>query len=257
MTNDKTAGDGVPPAAAPNEAAPDAAPAADENRLIGERRAKLTAWRKRAVAFPNDFRRDALAAQLHTTYTDRDAAWFAAHPVHVRVGGRMMFKRVMGKASFAKIADRSGQIQLFLQEGTLGASYDEFKGFDVGDFLGAEGALFRTRTGELSVRVERLVLLTKSLRPLSDKWHGLADTELRYRQRYLDLVMNQASREVFRTRTRLLRYLRDYLDAADSGRCRRAAVQDASQCARPGYVSAYRPGAVPEASDRRWLRAGL
>ena len=215
MTNDKTAGDGVPPAAAPNEAAPDAAPAADENRLIGERRAKLTAWRKRAVAFPNDFRRDALAAQLHTTYTDRDAAWFAAHPVHVRVGGRMMFKRVMGKASFAKIADRSGQIQLFLQEGKLGASYDEFKGFDVGDFLGAEGALFRTRTGELSVRVERLVLLTKSLRPLPDKWHGLADTELRYRQRYLDLVMNQASREVFRTRTRLLRYLRDYLDALD------------------------------------------
>jgi lysyl-tRNA synthetase class 2 len=187
----------------------------DENRLIGERRAKLAAWRDRALAFPNDFRRDALAAQLLTTYADRDAAWLEAHPVHVRVGGRMMFKRVMGKASFAKIADRSGQIQLFLQGGTLGASYEEFKGYDVGDFLGAEGALFRTRTGELSVRVERLVLLTKSLRPLPDKWHGLADTELRYRRRYVDLVMNQASREVFRTRTRVLRYLRDYLDALD------------------------------------------
>ena len=187
----------------------------DDNRLIAERRAKLAAWRERAVAFPNDFRRDALAAQLLTTYTDRDSEWLEAHPVQVRVGGRMMFKRVMGKASFAKIADRSGQIQLFLQESTLGDAYEEFKGYDVGDFLGAEGALFRTRTGELSVRVERLVLLTKSLRPLPDKWHGLADTELRYRRRYVDLVMNQASREVFRTRTRVIRYLRDYLDALD------------------------------------------
>src|SRR6202049_4326578 len=197
------------------EAGPDATPAVDDNRLIAERRAKLSAWRERTVAFPNDFRRDALAAQLLTTYADRDAAWLEAHPVRVRVGGRMMFKRVMGKASFAKIADRSGQIQLFLQESTLGAGYEEFKGYDVGDFLGAEGALFRTRTGELSVRVERLMLLTKSLRPLPDKWHGLADTELRYRLRYVDLVMNQPSREVFRTRTRLIRYLRDYLDALD------------------------------------------
>jgi len=211
MSKDKTEGGAVPPAVPADEVAPDA----DENRLIGERRAKLAAWRERAVAFPNAFRRDALATQLLTTYADRDAAWLEAHPVHVRVGGRMMFKRVMGKASFAKIADRSGQIQLFLQESTLGDSYEEFKGYDVGDFLGAEGALFRTRTGELSVRVENLVLLSKSLRPLPDKWHGLADTELRYRRRYVDLVMNQASREVFRTRTRLLRYLRDYLDALD------------------------------------------
>src|ERR1700733_13281860 len=211
MSKDKTEGGAVPPAVPADEVAPDA----DENRLIGERRAKLAAWRERAVAFPNAFRRDALATQLLTTYADRDAAWLEAHPVHVRVGGRMMFKRVMGKASFAKIADRSGQIQLFLQESTLGDSYEEFKGYDVGDFLGAEGALFRTRTGELSVRVENLVLLSKSLRPLPDKWHGLADTELRYRRRYVDLVMNQASREGFRTRTRGLRYPRDYLDALD------------------------------------------
>jgi lysyl-tRNA synthetase, class II len=211
MSKDKPEAGAVPPAVPADEVTPDT----DENRLIGERRAKLAAWRERAVAFPNAFRRDALATQLLTTYADRDAAWLEAHPVHVRVGGRMMFKRVMGKASFAKIADRSGQIQLFLQESTLGDSYEAFKGYDVGDFLGAEGALFRTRTGELSVRVEHLVLLTKSLRPLPDKWHGLADTELRYRRRYVDLVMNQASREVFRTRTRLLRYLRDYLDALD------------------------------------------
>ncbi len=125
-----------------SEAAPGPAPsheAADENRLIAERRAKLAAWRERAVAFPNDFRRDALAAQLLATYTDRDAAWLEAHPVRVHVGGRMMLKRVMGKASFANIADRSGQIQLFLQESTLGDAYEEFKGYDIGDFIGAEG----------------------------------------------------------------------------------------------------------------------
>ena len=167
------------------------------------------------IAYPNDFRRDALAAQLLATYADRDAAWLEANPVRVRVGGRMMFKRVMGKASFAKIADRSGQIQLFLQEGTLGAAYEAFSGYDVGDMLAAEGQLFRTRTGELSVRVESLRLLAKSLRPLPDKWHGVADTELRYRQRYVDLIMTDRSREVFRTRTRILRYLRDFMDALD------------------------------------------
>ncbi len=187
----------------------------DENRLIAERRGKLAAVRSQGVAFPNDFRRDALAAQLLSTYADRDGAWLEANPVRVHVGGRMMFKRVMGKASFAKIADRSGQIQLFLQENTLGADYEAFKGFDVGDVLGAEGQLFRTRTDELSVRVEQLRLLAKSLRPLPDKWHGLADTETRYRQRYVDLIMTEHSREVFRSRSRIVRYLRDFLDALD------------------------------------------
>jgi len=187
----------------------------DENRLIAERRAKLAALRAQGVAYPNEFRRDVLAAQLLSTYADRDAAWLEANPVRVHVGGRMMFKRVMGKASFAKIADRSGQIQLFLQESALGAAYEAFKNYDVGDMLGAEGQLFRTRTDELSVRVETLRLLAKSLRPLPDKWHGLADTELRYRQRYVDLIMTERSREVFRTRTRILRYLRDFLDALD------------------------------------------
>jgi len=187
----------------------------DENKLIAERRAKLSAWRERGSAYPNDFRRDGLAAQLLATYGGRDAAWLEANAVRVRVGGRMMNKRVMGKASFAKIADRSGQVQLFLQEATLGAAYDDFKGYDVGDFLGAEGMLFRTRTDELSVRVDKLTLLSKSLQPLPDKWHGLADTELRYRRRYVDLIMNEASREVFRTRTRILRYIRDFMDALD------------------------------------------
>ncbi len=107
----------------------------------------------------------------------------------------MLFKRLMGKASFAKIADRTGQIQLYLQQETLGAAYEAFKGWDVGDIVGAAGVLFRTRTGELSVRVEALRLLAKSLRPLPDKWHGLADTETRYRQRYVDLIVSEASRE--------------------------------------------------------------
>ena len=187
----------------------------DENRLIAERRAKLQAGRAGGTAFPNDFRRNALASELLAAYAERDAAWLEANPVHVQVGGRMLFKRVMGKASFAKIADRSGSIQLFLQESALGDAYQSFKGWDVGDILGAAGVLFRTRTGELSVRVATLRLLVKSLRPLPDKWHGLTDTDTRYRQRYVDLIVNETSREVFRQRTRIVRFLRDYLDALD------------------------------------------
>jgi lysyl-tRNA synthetase, class II len=190
-------------------------PPIDENKLIAERRAKLEKLRAGGPAFPNDFRRDALADQLLTAYGDRAPEWFEKNPVRVKVGGRMMAKRVMGKASFAKIADRSGQIQLFLQSEPLGGVYEEFKSWDVGDVLGAEGALFKTKTGELSVRVEKLRLLVKSLRPLPDKWHGLHDQEVRYRQRYVDLIMSAESRQVFRTRTRIVKYLRDYLDAMD------------------------------------------
>ncbi len=187
----------------------------DENRLIAERRAKLTALRLRGQAYPNEFRRDALAAELHSAYAECDAAWLEANPVQVRVGGRMMLKRVMGKASFAKLADRSGSIQLFLQESALGEVYEAFKDFDVGDILGARGPLFRTKTGELSVRVSGLKLLAKSLRPLPDKWHGLSDTETRYRMRYVDLLMSESSRAVFRSRSAIIRYLRDALDALD------------------------------------------
>ena len=188
----------------------------DENKLIAERRAKLAALRATGIAFPNDFRRDAHAAELLQTYAERDAAWLEANPVRVHVGGRMMFKRVMGRASFAKIQDVSGQIQLFLQENTLGAdSYAAFKDYDIGDILGAEGPLFRTKTGELSIKVERLRLLVKSLRPLPDKWHGLTDADMRYRQRYVDLIMTPQTRELFRQRTRIVRYLRDFLDALD------------------------------------------
>jgi lysyl-tRNA synthetase, class II len=193
----------------------DPTPPADENKLIAERRAKLEKLRAAGAAFPNDFRRDALADQLLTAYGDRPPEWFEKHAVRVKMGGRMLAKRVMGKASFAKIADRTGQMQLFAQSETLGAAYEEFKSWDIGDLLGVEGVLFKTKTGELTVRAEKLRLLVKALRPLPDKWHGLADNETRYRQRYVDLIVNPASAQVFKTRTRIIKYLRDFLDALD------------------------------------------
>ncbi len=185
----------------------------EENHLIAERRAKLARIRERGVAFPNDFRRTALAGELIAAHGERAAEALDADPVRVKVAGRLRVKRVMGKASFAKIEDPSGQIQIFLQREALGDAYEDFKGWDVGDILGAEGVLFRTRTGELSVRAERIVMLVKSLRPLPDKWHGIADTELRYRQRYVDLIMNEDSRRVFALRSRIVRYVRSFLDA--------------------------------------------
>jgi len=185
----------------------------DENKLIAERRQKLAALRTaHEPAFPNDFRRDSLASELHLGFDEMDGAALEAQAIRVTVAGRMMLRRIMGKASFVSVQDSSGRIQLFLQRDVLGDVYEAFKGWDIGDILGAEGLLFRTKTGELSVRVEKLRLLVKSLRPLPDKWHGLADTEARYRQRYVDLIMNDESRAVFRKRTRLVRHLRDMLD---------------------------------------------
>jgi lysyl-tRNA synthetase class 2 len=186
----------------------------DENHLIAERRAKLAKIRERGgVAFPNDFRRNALAADLLTAYGEKSAEALESEAVPVSVAGRMRVKRVMGKASFAKLEDSSGQIQVFLLRETLGAVYDDFKTWDVGDIVGAQGVLFKTKTGELSVRVERLVLLTKSLLPLPDKWHGIADTEMRYRRRYVDLIMNEETRRVFEARSRIVKYLRAFLDS--------------------------------------------
>ncbi len=188
-------------------------PPIDENHLIAERRAKLAKLRERGNPFPNDFRRTALAAELLAAHGHKSAESLDAEPIPVSVAGRLRAKRIMGKASFAKIEDSSGAIQLFLQQQALGEIYDDFKTWDVGDVIGAEGTLFRTKTGELSVRAQRIQLLTKSLRPLPDKWHGIADTELRYRRRYVDLIMNESSRRVFETRTRIIRILREYLDA--------------------------------------------
>ncbi|HKS94413.1 MAG TPA: amino acid--tRNA ligase-related protein, partial [Gammaproteobacteria bacterium] len=185
----------------------------DDNSLIRERRVKLAKLRAAGQAFPNDFRRDALAEELHAVYGKHGPEALEKHAVRVTVAGRMMAKRVMGKASFVHIQDGSGRIQLFLQKDVLGDAYEAFKGWDIGDILGAEGVLFKTKTGELSVRVQQLRLLTKSLRPLPEKFHGLADTEIRYRQRYLDLVMNPDSARVFQTRTRIVQHLRDFMHA--------------------------------------------
>jgi lysyl-tRNA synthetase, class II len=190
-------------------------PTPDDNSLIAERRGKLAALRGQGIAYPNDFRRDDLAGELQAAYADADA-WtgeaLEADGRRVSVAGRMLAKRVMGKAAFAQIQDVSGRIQLFLQSAALGETYDAFKGWDVGDILGAEGTLMRTRTGELSVKVDRLRLLTKALRPLPDKWHGLADVEQRYRQRYVDLIVSPEAREVFVTRSRIVGAIRRWLD---------------------------------------------
>ena len=192
-----------------------AAPHADENFLIAERRAKLTDLRGQGVAFPNDFRRVDYAGDLQSQYADVEK-WTAealeALNHHVVAAGRMLFKRGMGKASFVQVQDESGRIQLFLQSNVLGDTYEAFKGWDVGDIVGVEGTLTRTRTGELSIRASKLRLLTKALRPLPDKFHGLSDVEQRYRQRYVDLVVNPDARDVFVKRSRIIRAMRAWLD---------------------------------------------
>jgi lysyl-tRNA synthetase class 2 len=185
----------------------------DDNHLIEERRMKLAKLRERGIAYPNRFRRNALADDLSNVYGDKSAEFFEGEQIKVSVAGRMRAKRIMGKASFAKLEDGSGAIQLFLQQQALGETYDEFKTWDVGDIIGAEGVLFRTKTGELSVRAERITLLSKSLRPLPDKWHGIADTEMRYRRRYVDLIVNEQSRRVFEMRSAIVHYLRAFLDS--------------------------------------------
>jgi lysyl-tRNA synthetase class 2 len=187
--------------------------APDENKLIAERREKLKALRAQGNAFPNDFRPDAFAEDLRTSFDGKDAAEVEAAQRRVSVAGRLLAKRVMGKASFAQIQDMTGRIQLFLQESTLGETYEAFKAWDVGDIVGAEGVLMRTRTGELSVKVDKLRLLTKSLRPLPDKWHGLADVEQRYRQRYVDLIITAEARRVFALRFSIIRFMRQWLEA--------------------------------------------
>jgi lysyl-tRNA synthetase class 2 len=185
----------------------------DDNKLIAERREKLKGLRAHGDAFPNDFRPDAFAGDLQREFDGKDAAAIEAAARRVSIGGRVLAKRIMGKASFVQIQDMSGRIQLFLQQAALGDTYDAFKSWDVGDIVGAEGVLMRTKTGELSVKVEKLRLLTKSLRPLPDKWHGLSDVEQRYRQRYVDLIITPEARRVFALRSAIIRFIRQWLEA--------------------------------------------
>lgn len=188
----------------------------DENSLIAERRRKLGELRDKGIAFPNDFRRNALAEELHQSYGQHEDEHLVAEDIHVSVSGRMMVKRVMGKASFIKLQDRTGQIQLRLERDRLPEGvYQNFKKWDVGDIVGASGPLFKTQTGELTVRADEVRLLVKSLRPLPEKFHGLADQETRYRRRYVDLIVNEDSRKVFRTRSRIITYIRAFLESQD------------------------------------------
>ncbi|CAE6708524.1 lysine--tRNA ligase/Ap4A synthetase/Ap3A synthetase [Candidatus Nitrotoga fabula] len=183
----------------------------DENQIIAERRAKLAALRKEGVAFPNDFERKNLADELHVAYGEMSHDELEAANIHVVVAGRMLLKRVMGKVSFATIHDMSGRIQLFINNIDTGESvHNAFKHYDLGDILGASGLLFKTKTGELSVRVTCLRLLTKALRPLPEKFHGLADQEQKYRQRHVDLITNEETRNTFIIRSKVIQAMREF-----------------------------------------------
>ena len=185
----------------------------DENKLIAERRDKLRALRGQGIAFPNDFHPDAFAGDLQREFEGQDAAAIEAAARRVKVAGRMLLKRGQGKVSFVQIQDMTGRVQLFVQANAVGDVYEAFKSWDVGDIVGAEGPLMRTKTGELSVKVESLRLLTKSLRPLPDKWHGLADVEQRYRQRYVDLIVTPEARRTFELRSKIIRFMRQWLES--------------------------------------------
>ncbi|MDX2218549.1 MAG: lysine--tRNA ligase [Burkholderiales bacterium] len=192
-----------------------ATPPVDENQIIAERRAKLAKLRETSpggVAFPNDFRPRDLAHALHEAHGGKSKEDLEASPVTVCVSGRMMLKRVMGKASFATIQDRTGRIQLYINNDQTGAEVHEaFKHWDIGDILGAEGTLFKTKTGELTVQVSHLRLLSKSLRPLPEKFHGLTDMEQKYRMRYVDLIMSPETRKTFEIRSKVVQYIRDFM----------------------------------------------
>ena len=186
----------------------------DENRLIAERREKLHALKAESNAYPNDFRPNSNAAELHQRFADDDTETLAQVDETFSLAGRMLAKRVMGKIAFVKIQDGTGNMQFVVQRDNLPEGlYQQFKQWDIGDIIGGSGAIFRTQKGELSVKPSELRLLTKSLRPLPEKFHGLTDTETRYRQRYVDLIMNEETRKVFHTRSKIIRFIRDFMEA--------------------------------------------
>jgi lysyl-tRNA synthetase class 2 len=189
-------------------------PPPDTNQIVEERRAKLRALRAGGNAFPNDFRRTHLAAELHRDCGGRNNEELEPERLRVAIAGRMMLKRVMGKASFATIQDMSGRIQIYVTDDVTGeAEHAAFKHWDLGDIVGAEGTLFKTRKGELTVKATGVRLLAKSLRPLPEKFHGLADQEQKYRQRYLDLIVNPETRRTFEVRSKLIQSMREFFTA--------------------------------------------
>lgn len=193
----------------PNASAP--APT-DENQIIAERRAKLAALREAGPAFPNDFVPADRAEPLHASYGEQEKEALEAQAISVSVAGRLMLKRVMGKASFITLQDATGRIQIYLSKESVGeAVYDAFKRWDIGDIVGVRGTMFKTNKGELSVHATEVRLLTKSLRPLPDKFHGIADQEMRYRQRYVDLIMTESTRNTFIGRSKVVSSIRRFM----------------------------------------------
>jgi len=187
-------------------------PLQDENHVIAERREKLKAIRAAGVAFPNDFKPEHIAADLHQQYGTLENEALEGMAVTVKIAGRMMLKRVMGKASFATVQDRSGRVQLFISKDNIGEEiYESFKHWDLGDILAAVGVVFKTKTGELSIKVTELRLLTKSLRPLPEKFHGLADQEIKYRQRYVDMIVSEETRNTFKARSKIVSAIRTFM----------------------------------------------
>jgi lysyl-tRNA synthetase class 2 len=192
----------------------DSAPEQDENKLIAERRRKLDELRRHGEAYPNDFQKNTTSGELTKRFGETSTELLEQVDEQFAVAGRMMAKRVMGKIAFVRLQDRNGDIQLVIQRDNLPEGvYQQFKHWDVGDIIGGKGRIFRTQKGELSVKLDELRLLAKALRPLPEKWHGLTDTEQRYRQRYVDLVMNQDSRDVFRKRSSIISYIRAFMEA--------------------------------------------
>jgi len=190
----------------------DEIPQIDENHVIAERREKLKVIRAKGVAFPNDFKPEHQAKALHAEFGGFENEVLDPKAVKVSIAGRMMLKRVMGKASFATVQDSTGRIQLFISKDNIGEDlYEVFKHWDLGDIVAASGALFKTKTGELSVKVSELRLLTKSLRPLPEKFHGLADQETKYRQRYVDLIVSEETRATFIARSKVVSAIRSFM----------------------------------------------
>ncbi len=187
-------------------------PQQDENRYIAQRREKLAQLRAAGKAYPNQFAREHFAADLADKYAQLSREELETQAIEVSLAGRMMFQRVMGKASFAQLRDMSGTLQIFVQRDAIGEQdYEAFKHSDIGDIYGVSGLLFLTKTGELTIKVKAIELLTKALRPLPEKFHGLADQELKYRQRYVDLIMNDDSRRVFAIRSQAVNFIRQYM----------------------------------------------
>ena len=242
----------------------------DENQLMQDRRDKLKALRVaqqdgKGVAFPNDFQPSNTAEQLFAAYDAHDANILAGMKVQVKVAGRMMLKRVMGKASFCTLQDASfgenaGRIQIYVKGEDVGADvYAAFKHWDLGDIVAAEGLIFKTRTGELSIHASSVRLLTKSLRPMPDKFHGIHDQEMKYRQRYLDLMTDAASRKRFVARSKAVSGIREFMVQHGflevetpmlhpiPGGCQRQTVQHPPQRPGPAHVFAHRPRVVSQA----------